>query len=43
MATQSIQDRYTHPHPAGTKKAVKMEVQKISPPSTRAQPINEIN
>ena len=43
MATQSIQDGYTHPNTAGTKTAVKKEVQKISPPSMRAQPINETN
>lgn len=28
MAPQGIQDRYTHTHTAGTKKAVKMKVQK---------------
>ena len=32
MVTQGIQDQYTHPHSAETKKTVKMEVQKCSHP-----------
>ena len=41
--TQGKQKRYTNPHPAGTKTAVNKEVQKKTPPSMRAQPINETN